>query len=85
MWGLRLSNWAGYLLNLMRIKQGESRKGCPACTATYLRLRQAQSLGKLLTLRSNHIMIALEGVLQFEQLRWREGGANAFRLAKRLQ
>lgn len=51
----------------------------------YLRLGQAQSLGKLLALRAHHIMIALEGVLQLEQLRWREGGANAFRFAKRLQ
>lgn len=51
----------------------------------YLRLGQAQSLGKLLTLRTHHIMIALEGVLQLEQLRWREGGTNAFRFAKRLQ
>lgn len=54
-------------------------------TVAYLRLGQAQSLGKLLTLRTHHIMIALEGMLQLEQLRWREGGTNAFRFAKRLQ
>lgn len=51
----------------------------------HLCLRQIQRLGERLTLRSHHILIALEGVLQLEQLRGREGGANALWLAEWLQ
>lgn len=85
--GLSLANWARHLLNLMRIKRGH-RKGCTAWSwpaPAYLCLRQAESLGQLLALRSHHIMIALKGVLQLKQLRGREGGAHPLWLAKRLQ
>lgn len=51
----------------------------------HLRLREIERLREGLSLRADHILIALEGVLQLQQLRRREGGANAFRLAKRLQ
>lgn len=51
----------------------------------HLRLREIERLRERLSLRADHILIALEGVLQLQQLRRREGGANAFRLAKRLQ
>lgn len=46
----------------------------------YLRLRQAQPAGQLLPLGSDHVVILLEGALQTQQLRRREGRADAFGL-----
>lgn len=51
----------------------------------HLRLREVQRLGECLPLRAHHILIALECVLQLQQLRRREGGANALWLAEWLQ
>lgn len=52
---------------------------------TYLRFRQAQILRQRFPLRSNDVVIALERVLQFQQLRRRECRADALRLSERLQ
>lgn len=46
----------------------------------YLRLSQAQPAGQLLPLGSDHVVILLEGALQTQQLRRREGRADAFGL-----
>lgn len=46
----------------------------------YLRLSQAQPAGQLLPLRSDHIVILLEGSFQTEQLRGRECRSDAFGL-----
>lgn len=52
---------------------------CPV-GPTYLGLGQAQPAGQLLPLRSDHVVILLEGPFQAEQLRWREGRPDAFGL-----
>lgn len=44
----------------------------------YLRLRQAQPAGQLLPLRSDHVVVLLEGSFQAEQLRGRERRPDAF-------
>lgn len=46
----------------------------------YLRLSQAQPAGQLLPLSADHVVILLEGALQTQQLRRREGRADAFGL-----
>lgn len=51
---------------------------CPV--RAYLGLGQAQPAGQLLPLRSDHVVILLEGPFQTEQLRWREGRPDAFGL-----
>lgn len=60
----------GCLLNLMRIKR-EQRVGKVRWVLgeAYLGFGQTESLGQLLSLRSHHVVIPLEGVLQLEQLR----------------
>lgn len=45
--------------------------------------REVQILGQLFPLGSDHVVVALEGVFQFEQLRGREGRPDAFRFAER--
>lgn len=49
----------------------------------HLRLGQIEGLGQGLALGPHHVLVALEGVLQLQELRRREGGTNAFRLAER--
>lgn len=52
----------------------------PVPRQAYLRLGQAQPTGQLLPLRSDHVVILLEGSFQTEQLRGREGRPDAFGL-----
>lgn len=52
-------------------------------SSSYLRFREVQILGQLFPLGSDHVVVALEGVFQFEQLRGREGRPDAFRFAER--
>lgn len=49
----------------------------------YLSFREVQVLGELLPLRSDHVVVALEGVLQLQQLRGRECRPDALGLAER--
>lgn len=49
----------------------------------YLSFREVQVLGELLPLRSDHVVVALEGVLQLQQLRGRERRPDALGLAER--
>lgn len=51
---------------------------CLGAPQAYLRLRQAQPAGQLLPLRSDHIVVLLEGSFQSEQLRGRERRPDAF-------
>lgn len=44
----------------------------------HLRLRQTQRAGQLLPLRSDHVVVLLEGSLQSEQLGRREGRPDPF-------
>jgi len=60
-------------------------KGCRVAGPSHLGFGQAEPLGQLLALRPHHVVVPLEGVLQFEQLRRREGGADALRLAEWLE
>lgn len=45
---------------------------------SYLGLGEAETVGQLLPLRSHHIMVLLEGVLQPEELGRGEGGSDPF-------
>lgn len=47
----------------------------------YLRLREAEAAGQLLPLRAHHVVVLLEGALQSQQLRGREGRADPLGLA----
>jgi len=49
----------------------------------HLRLGEIEGLGQGLAFRPHHVLVALEGVLQLEELRWREGGADALGFAER--
>lgn len=53
-----------------------SRPSGPA----HLGLGQAQAAGQLLPLGADHVVVLLEGPLQPQQLRGREGGADPFGL-----
>lgn len=48
----------------------------------YLRLREAEAAGQLLPLRTHHVVVLLEGALQSQQLRGREGRADPLGLAR---
>lgn len=48
--------------------------------STYLGFAQAQAVGQLLPLGSDHVVVLLEGSLQAEQLRRREGRPDALGL-----
>lgn len=52
---------------------------------TDLRFRQRQRLRQLFPLRSHHVVILLEGVFQFQQLRRTEGRSYPFRFSEGLQ
>lgn len=47
----------------------------------YLNFGQTQLLGEGAALAADHVLVALEGALQFQELHGRECGAHAFRLA----
>ena len=49
----------------------------------YLRLGQIQGLGELLALLPHHVLVLLEGLLELEQLAWREGGSDSLWFAER--
>lgn len=49
----------------------------------HLSLGQIEVLRQGLSLCPHYVLVALEGVLQLQQLRRREGGADAFRFAER--
>lgn len=49
----------------------------------YLSFREVQVLGELLPLRADHVVVALEGVLQLQQLRGRKRRPDALGLAER--
>ena len=53
-----------------------------ARTIHYLRLGEAEAAGQLLPLGAHHVVVLLEGTLQSQQLRGREGRADPLRLAR---
>lgn len=57
-------------------------RGPPIWGDYYLRLREAEAAGQLLPLGAHHVVVLLEGALQAQQLRGREGRADPLGLAR---
>lgn len=69
----------------MSTKSKTTEKSVNKFSCNYLSFSQAEGLGERLPLCAHHIVIALEGVLQLQQLRRRECSADPLGLSEGLQ